>query len=365
MASYGLLNMSKTLFVGRKTTFKRGGRLVFEALYQEYGENKLLIEIDSSSFSIIRSFFSELNSLKYIFQSRKFDIDFIIIQHNDLREILIALLVKFFHKKAVLFGPLYHFENSSINILKVPFKKILVKFNQKLSFLIYLSKFKVVLTEDDSIKEMLNKKARQIIVIVERFGANSDIALSRIISKENKEKLIDLLYLGAFDPSKGIWDFLNALLQINQHNLSICISGFSNENMIKEVCTFLQKNQLKKVDIKPNISESEKYDLLHSSKVLVVPSYFEGIPITFQEAMFTRCLVLAYYLPSYNYFKERIFTVPLHEIKALGEEMLKLVNNYEKYSTIIEKNLIFASNNTLQIVAKRVIGKIETIKSSI
>lgn len=356
--------MSKTLFVGRKTTFKRGGRLVFEALYQEYGENKLLIEVDSSNFSIVRSFFSELISLKDIFASRKSDIDIIIIQHNDIREILIALLGKFFHKDALLFGPLYHFENSSINILKVPFKKILVKFNQKLSFLIYLSKFKVVLTEDESIKKMLNKKAPQIDVILERFGANSNTFLGHTRSKDSKDKLIDLLYLGAIDPSKGIWDFLNALLQIDRQNLSVCISGFSTENMINKVYTFLQENRLENVDFKPNVSDSEKYNLLLSSKVLVVPSFFEGIPITFQEAMFSRCLVLAYYLPSYDYFKENIFTVGPHEIKTLGEEMLKLVNNYEKYHSIIEKNFTFASNNTSEIVAKRVIEKIETINLS-
>ena len=262
--------MSTTLFIGRKTTFKRGGRLVFESLYQEYGLNKLLIEVDSSNFSIIRSFFSELSSLKDILRSRKSDIDIIIIQHNDIREIILAMLAKFIHKEAVLVGPLYHFENSSINFFKIPFKNILAKFNQKLSFLIYLSQFKIILTEDESIKFMLGKAAPQINVIVERFGANSKILLDQVITNEEKRKSIDLLYLGAIDSSKGIWDFLDALCEINQKDLNICISGFATRTMIYEVSTFLKDKQLKNVMFKPNVNDAEKYNLLLYSKVLVV-----------------------------------------------------------------------------------------------
>lgn len=354
--------MSSALFIGRKTTFKRGGRLVFESLYQEYGQNKVLIEVDSSNFSIIRSLFSELISLKDVLGSRKANIDIIIIQHNDIREIILALLAKVIHKDAVLVGPLYHFENSSINFFKIPFKKILAKFNQKLSFLIYLSKFKIVLTEDESIKIMLKKIAPQIKVIVERFGASGRILSDQVKTNEERCKSIDLLYLGAIDSSKGIWDFLDALCEINQTDLSICISGFGTRTMIDEVTTYLKDKELKSVTFKPNVNDAEKYNLLISSKVLVVPSFFEGIPITFQEAMITKCLVLAYYLPSYAYFSQNIFTVPPHNVKELEEQMLNLSNNYEKYDLMIEKNFQFATTNTSEIVARRVIKKIVDLK---
>ena len=98
---------------------------------------------------------------------------------------------------------------------------------------------------------------------------------------------------------------------------------------MESIRKYIGENSIKNVELKPNISEDEKFELLSRTKVYVLPSYVEGIPITFYEAWSRGILVVTYYLPTYVDIKDLIVAARLGDVKDLKEKLLYALKNYE------------------------------------
>ncbi len=102
-----------------------------------------------------------------------------------------------------------------------------------------------------------------------------------------------ILYLGRLEEKKGIYDLLYAFEKVVQAipdaRLKICGDG----EMAK--CKKLAKDLHLDIyiDFLGWVDENEKYRLLNKSKIYILPSYFEGLPMGVLEAMSAGIAVIA------------------------------------------------------------------------
>lgn len=112
-----------------------------------------------------------------------------------------------------------------------------------------------------------------------------------IISKYNikKSKKIDnkynILFVGRIEKQKGIYELLNAFSEIKNKNLFLYIMGpFMNNE--REIRTLTKKLKISnRVKFLGMISGPEKYEYFSKSHLFVLPSYWEGLPLSVLEAM--------------------------------------------------------------------------------
>ena len=94
-----------------------------------------------------------------------------------------------------------------------------------------------------------------------------------------------VLFLGRLEEKKGIYDLLYAFEKIVQAvpdaRLKIC--GDGEMAKCKELAEVLHLNT--QVDFLGWVDEKEKHQLLNRSKIYILPSYYEGLPMGVLEAM--------------------------------------------------------------------------------
>jgi len=94
-----------------------------------------------------------------------------------------------------------------------------------------------------------------------------------------------VLFLGRLTKEKGIYDLLSAfktvLKTVPNAKLKICGDG----EMDKCVETSKHLGIDKQVEFLGWVDEDEKYKLLNESKIYILPSYFEALPMGLLEAM--------------------------------------------------------------------------------
>jgi glycosyltransferase involved in cell wall biosynthesis len=108
-----------------------------------------------------------------------------------------------------------------------------------------------------------------------------------------KERKNIILFLGRLEEKKGIYDLLYAFKKIAHTvpdtKLKICGDGETAKckKLVEDLQLDLQ------VDFLGWVDENEKYKLLNKSKIYILPSYFEGLPMGVLEAMSAGIAVIA------------------------------------------------------------------------
>lgn len=95
-----------------------------------------------------------------------------------------------------------------------------------------------------------------------------------------------LIYLGYIYKEKGIFDLLDVIAENADRwrgKLKLTVGGKWNE---ERLTSFIADNKLQDiVDFRGWVSGDEKLRLMDESHVLILPSYFEGLPMSILEAM--------------------------------------------------------------------------------
>lgn len=118
------------------------------------------------------------------------------------------------------------------------------------------------------------------------FKVNNIVSIAKQDNSIKEEKILNFLFLGVITKKKGIFDLVNTIAENkeileNKAKLIICGSGDTDDllDLIKigglENC----------IDYRGWVTGEEKKCLLQVSDVYVLPSYFEGVPISILEAM--------------------------------------------------------------------------------
>lgn len=106
-----------------------------------------------------------------------------------------------------------------------------------------------------------------------------------IVSGEGGDGCIRILYLGMIVPAKGIFDLLIVFKEavIKIPSLRLIIGGIGELDKAQVLADELQIGD--KVFFAGWVSGDEKEKLFRESQVFVLPSYFEGFPVSLLEAM--------------------------------------------------------------------------------
>lgn len=103
-----------------------------------------------------------------------------------------------------------------------------------------------------------------------------------------------ILYLGTLVKEKGIFDLLDVItsnMPLLKNNIELTIGGNRNETVISEL---IKQNHLEDfVFFKGWISGEDKIEEYIKADILVLPSYFEALPMVILEAISYKCAILA------------------------------------------------------------------------
>lgn len=135
----------------------------------------------------------------------------------------------------------------------------------------------------------LSKSWREYYI---KFGKKAEdvILLNNIVNPPAKQKThqrdLHLLYLGWLGEKKGVFDLIDVVIE---HKADLAgrfylrLGGFDNYNRIN---TLIKDNSLEDlVTLEGWVSGEKKNSILDWANVFILPSYYEGLPISILEAM--------------------------------------------------------------------------------
>lgn len=95
--------------------------------------------------------------------------------------------------------------------------------------------------------------------------------------------------------------------------------------------------------------------LLAETSIFLLPSRFEGFPMSVTEAMETGLPVVSFDIPAMIPFKESgaVETVPCYDVSGYAGAMLEMARDYEKRCRMGRKALLFAESLTPDRIAER------------
>ncbi|MFC1494019.1 glycosyltransferase family 4 protein [Thermodesulfobacteriota bacterium] len=131
----------------------------------------------------------------------------------------------------------------------------------------------------------------QIIVV----GAGYNDRLFYLDVKPKQEP-VQLIYAGKLSNAKGVPWFLRALRSINSPawQLNLIGSGSGEE---KDYCLQLAKELGERVLVHGALSQKNLASIMRKSQILVLPSFYEGLPLVILEGLASGCRIVATDLP--------------------------------------------------------------------
>lgn len=285
------------------------------------------------------------------------EVDIWIFFLGEERQVIPLITAKFFGKMVILSS-----SGSSIicaNTTYDPYRSFLrffshFCFNFSDAIILYSERFIPIL----GIQRIMGK----IFIAHENFIDTTQFFMSCCISK--REKIIG--FIGRFSSEKGILNFIEAANILHEHNsdLQFIIVGDGNQREIL-VNYIHSHNLVSNITIMEWVPHNSLPDILNQLKLLVIPSYSEGLPNIMLEAMACGTPVLASAvgaIPDVIIDRQNGFLLEdnapdniarkIHEIlsecclddistnarNTIQKEFL-LANTAEKYSSIIKKVL--------------------------
>jgi len=231
---------------------------------------------------------------------------------------------------------------------------------QQVSLLLIARWSDMIQTEANFVRDELVRRYRisPKKIIVCQSGINPKVVdyLSR-----SKGKIYDACFLARLHKSKGIYDLIEAWKHVCKcdNNAKLAIAGGGPLEIVNEI-----KNKIKALNLERNVfylgflSEEDKYKLLRASKLFVLPSYEEGIPITFYEAMYCDLPIITYYLPSYVDIRDYLVKVPLGDVKELAEVLVMVLQDEDLRHKLGGKGKKLAEERTWDEVAECILSQI-------
>ena len=185
--------------------------------------------------------------------------------------------------------------------------------------------------QKDEIIRLYNIAADKIIVI----GAGYNNTLFYPGEKHDAAP-VQLVYAGKLSNAKGVPWFLRALASISfpEWRLHLVGSGTGEE---KEYCLELAGKLGEKVIVHGALPQESLAEILRKSHILVLPSFFEGLPLVILEGLASGCRIVSTDLPG---VKELIGKIDTDFIKLVPTPRLHFIDQpYSEDEMLFEQRL--------------------------
>lgn len=126
-------------------------------------------------------------------------------------------------------------------------------------------------------------------------GAGYNDRLFYLTSKPNPDP-VQLVYAGKLSNAKGVPWFLRALQSIRAPAWQLHLLG-SGSGTEKEQCLMLAKEMGKKVIVYGALPQNSLAEIMRQSHILVLPSFYEGLPLVVLEGLASGCRIVTTDLP--------------------------------------------------------------------
>ncbi|MFC1895846.1 glycosyltransferase family 4 protein [Thermodesulfobacteriota bacterium] len=136
-----------------------------------------------------------------------------------------------------------------------------------------------------------NLTPEQIIII----GAGYNDSLFYLDTKPNPDP-VQLVYAGKLSNAKGVPWFLRALQSINYPAWQLHLLG-SGSGEEKKHCLMLAKDLGERVGVYGALPQKSLAKIMRHSHILVLPSFYEGLPLVVLEGLASGCRIVATDLP--------------------------------------------------------------------
>jgi hypothetical protein len=332
--------MDATLFLGHGKTEIRGGPGIFMSMYSKWPDSNKFIIYEKSYIQAIRKLASFIKNNK---------ISMLILENEYFTEVLLAFVLKLINRKIKIYGPAYHmpsppkagrgFLNSLIHYL-----------DYKMGLLLMAHIYSGIYTENSYMRDYIISLNPGQHVIVESPGIKNEYIPPESMVM-NAKKDIDFLFLTSMTKNKGIYDFLALSMELQKiyKGIKIFIAGYASDEVLDYINNLMSSGRLDNIEIKHNISDDEKYELFLRSKIYVLPSIEDGIPITFYEAWAYGNTVIAYNLETYSDITGYFVGVEKSDIRGLIQACELVYNNYNTYfGELFRKSYRYSINHSYE-----------------
>ncbi len=264
-----------------------------------------------------------------------------------IREYLVNVICKYLNVPVLLHihGGKLFFESNTNFAISFLLKKLL-----------YGSKIVIVQSERE--KEFLIQNFRYNKINVLPNAIENQVVEFHL--KEFNIEKIKILYLGRIEKEKGIYELLDALVLLKakyDFQFILCGNGSCTSNFV-EVC----KNKLGCLfEYLGVVNGDTKYRILSASDYFILPSYFEGLPISLLEAMsFGLVPIITKVGAVPEVINDGVNGILIESYSSIDiyKKILFLIENTEKtklisfnaYNTIQEKHSISRYVNELNLI---------------
>ena len=207
---------------------------------------------------------------------------------------------------------------------------------------------------------ILNIKPEKISVV--HYGTDLQKLQSPVRNDYHHPKSI--LYLGALDPGKGIYDTIQAFHIVAKHLKDVKLFIGGRGNALRTVTEMVHQlgveDKVNFLGFVPQEKLSYHYKL---SDILVLPSYY-GFHLMFLDAMACGLPVIAYDVGyGREYLGEAGLLVQPGSVNQLAENIMHILTDREKYVEMSKKALERAKEFSWEKTAKETIDVYKTVLS--
>ena len=186
-----------------------------------------------------------------------------------------------------------------------------------------------------------------------------------------RNSIIQLLYTGRLDMSKGILELLLACQLLSKDNIDYRLNVVGWEENIKSPVENFIKAKSLELGIKDNVIMHGKKEagpelnkMYQLADIYILPSYHEGFPRTIWEAMANSLPVISTNVGSIPYFlknEKHALLIEPKKTTELYEAIQKILNNHEMRRLIIEKSFDYVQDVTLEKQTPIIIQKLRNV----
>jgi len=219
-----------------------------------------------------------------------------------------------------------------------------------------------ILVNSPALFNKYRNKAKSIFQIRTTTLTDSDFYIR---DKNYLNQQVELLYTGQFNPSKGLFELIDALSSLVKEHLSVRLHLVGWEDDVKKTVENALKERALKLGVANHLIFHGKKSvglelnkMYRLANIYILPSYHEGFPRTIWEAMANGLPVVATNvggIPKILEHGKNVYLIEPKKSDEITSAVKELIKNNLLRETLIKEGFLLARENTLEIQTKKLV----------